>query len=240
MRSNEKGNRANLRKTLYTLRVDNYAPEICELTHPLLKRYAAKIGAEFFVIDKRKSPKLPPVYEKLQIYDIARERKDDWILFFDSDAVVHPDMPDVTEVLSMDTVLHNGIDFAACRYEYDDYFRRDGRHISSCNWFAVASKWCLDLWKPLDDLTFDEAVSRIKPTVLENAVGITREHLIDDFILSRNIAKYGLKVKTFRELLAPLGLHDSMFLWHQYTMPVSEKLVLIKKVLSTWTGHDFK
>jgi hypothetical protein len=33
------------RKTVYTLRVDDYSPAICELTHPLLKRFADKIGA---------------------------------------------------------------------------------------------------------------------------------------------------------------------------------------------------
>lgn len=225
------------KKTLYTLNVDDYAPDICALTYPLLRRYAAKIGAEFVVIDQRKNPTLPPVYEKLQIFDLEQERQSDWILFFDSDAIVHPDMPDVTEVLPRDTVLHNGTDYAACRYVYDDYFRRDGRHISSCNWFTVASRWCLDVWRPLEDLTVEQAVARIRPTVIENTVGITADHLIDDFILSRNIARFGLKVKTFRELLAPLGLHESQFLWHQYTMPAEEKLRLIKQVLSAWAGE---
>lgn len=225
------------KKTLYTLNVDDYAPDICALTYPLLRRYAAKIGAEFVVIDQRKNPTLPPVYEKLQIFDLEQERQSDWILFFDSDAIVHPDMPDVTEVLPRDTVLHNGTDYAACRYVYDDYFRRDGRHVSSCNWFTVASRWCLDVWRPLEDLTVEQAVARIRPTVIENTVGITADHLIDDFILSRNIARFGLKVKTFRELLAPLGLHESQFLWHQYTMPAEEKLRLIKQVLSAWAGE---
>jgi hypothetical protein len=45
-------------------------------------------------------------------------------------------------------------------------------------------------------------------------------------------------VKTFRELLAPLGLHESQFLWHQYTMPAEEKLRLIKQVLSAWAGQE--
>lgn len=226
-----------MKKTLYTLCVDGYAPEICAYTHPLLKRYAEKIGAEFYVIDQRKSPGLPPVIEKLQIYNLARERGDDWAVFFDSDALVHPDMPDVTEILPMDTVLHNGVDFAACRYVYDEYFRRDGRHISSCNWFAVASRWCLDLWRPLDDLTLEEAVARIRPTVVEGTTGITPDHLIDDYILSRNIAKYGLKVQTFREIIAKIGQHESSFLMHQYLIPEDQKLSLIKQVLSTWLGR---
>lgn len=229
-----------MRKTLYTLNVENYAPEICKLTYPLLRRYAEKIGAEFYIIDRRKSPDLPPVYEKLQIYDIAKQRGDDWILYVDSDAVVHPDMPDVTEVLPRDTVMHNGTDYAACRYEYDDYFRRDGRHISACNWLTVASSWCLDLWRPLDDLTFDEAVKRIKPTATENRVGIKADHLIDDFILSRNIARYGLKCTTFRKILAEIGQVDGSYLWHEYTLTEGQKLMMIKRVLSAWTGEEIK
>ena len=61
-------------KTLYTLACNDYAPKICELTFPLMERYAKKIGAEFFIIKSRKFPDLPPVYEKFRIYDLAKER----------------------------------------------------------------------------------------------------------------------------------------------------------------------
>ena len=229
-----------LRKTLYTLNVDNYAPRICEVTYPLLKRYAEKIGAEFFVITERKSPTLPPVIEKLQIYDLARERGDDWICFFDSDALVHPDMPDVTEICPFDSIMHNATDYASCRFTYDDYFRRDGRHIGSGNWFTVASRWCLDLWHPLEDLTFEEAVARIKPTALERNADIKPSHLIDDFILSRNIARYGLKAISFRKIVAELGQLDSAYLWHQYLLTEEQKLAGMKQVLQLWTGGAFR
>lgn len=225
-----------MKKTLYTLVVDNYAPDIVELTHPLLKRYASKIGAEFFVITERKSPALPPVIEKLQIYDLARERGDDWIVFFDSDALIHPDMPDVTEICPFDTVMHNAMDYASCRFVYDDYFRRDGRHIASGNWFTVASRLCLDLWHPLEDLTFEEAVARIKPTVAEGRAHVRPDHLIDDFILSRNIARYGLKAVSFRKIIAEIGQLDTSFVWHNYLLSEEQKLAGMKRVLEIWTG----
>jgi len=228
-----------MKKTLYTLNVDDYAPDICALTYPLLKRYASKIGAEFFVITERKSPTLPPVIEKLQIYDLARERGDDWVCFFDSDALVHPDMPDVTEICPFDTIMHNATDYASCRFVYDDYFRRDGRHIGSGNWFTVASRWCLDLWHPLTDLTFEEAVARIKPTAMERNFAIGPEHLIDDFILSRNIARFGLKATSFRRIVAELGQLDSAYLWHQYLMTKEQKLLGMETVLNVWTGGAF-
>jgi hypothetical protein len=76
---------------------------------------------------------------------------------------------------------------AGVRWSYDQYFRRDGRHIGSCNWFTVASDWCLDLWRPLDDLTLDEALANINITIGErNSRLCGTEHLIDDYTLSRN------------------------------------------------------
>lgn len=228
----------SMRKTLYTLNISDYEPAICALTYPLLRRYADKIGASFHVIKERQFPHMPVVYEKLQIYSLAQERGDEFIGFIDSDALVHPDMMDVTEVLPRDTVMHNGVDYAACRYTYDRFFRRDGRHIASCNWFTFASAWCIDLWKPLDDLTYDEALNRIHPTMAES--GMERGHFIDDFTLSRNIAKFGLKCTTFREVLAKIGQVDASYLWHEYTLNAEQKLAMIKKVLHHWTGGEFE
>ena len=37
-----------MRKTLYVLNVEGYAPQITALTYPLLRYYADRIGAEFF------------------------------------------------------------------------------------------------------------------------------------------------------------------------------------------------
>src|SRR5262249_33789696 len=117
--------------------------------------------------------------------------------------------------------------------------RRDGRHIGSGNWFTVASRWCLDLWRPLDDMTFEEAVARIKPTFAERRKNVRADHLIDDFILSRNIARFGLKATTFRSIIEGLGQMDSSYLWHQYLMTEEEKLSGMKVVLNLWTGGRF-
>jgi hypothetical protein len=223
-----------MKKTIYTLNVDNYAPEITAITYPLLELFAMKIGADFFVIEERKSPQFPPVYEKLQIREIADERRDDWIYYIDSDALVHPDLFDVTEHLPMDTVLHNANDIAGNRWRYDEYFRRDGRHIGSCNWFTVASRWCLDLWSPLHDITPEHAIEHnIWPTQNERATVIEPSHLIDDYILSRNIARFGLKFTTLRRILADLG-DGGNYLWHEYTISVDQKVDEMRKVLDAW------
>ena len=221
-----------LKKTIFTLNVNDYSPEITALTYPLLEGYAKKIGADFHIISERKHPDFPPVYEKLQIYDLAREMENDWNLYIDSDAVIHPDIPDWTNFLDKDTIAHNGTDNATIRWKYDRYFWRDGRHIGSCNWFAMASDWCVELWKPLD-ITLAEAVANINLTNKERTTVLTPDHLIDDYALSRNIAKYGLKVKTIadiqKECNVPGGFH-----WHEYTLTVEDKVAKMKKLLKDW------
>jgi hypothetical protein len=218
-----------MKKVIWTLNIDDYAPEITAITYPLLRHYAHKIGAEFQIISERKFPTWPVVYEKLQIYELGRDN--DWNIYIDSDALVHPDMFDVTDHLPKDVVAHNGNDMAGNRWRYDRFFRRDGRHIGSCNWFTVASDWCIDLWKPLDDLTPDEALGNIFPVVSEvNSGCFDRSHLIDDYTLSRNIARYGFKFKTVMKIQDAMNDKGS-YLWHVYTVSQPEKLRQMKEML---------
>lgn len=218
-------------KTIYLLNIDQYAPEITALTYPLIRFYAHKIGATIEEITERKFPDWPVVYEKLQIYERAKANRSDWHIYIDSDALVHPEAIDFTNVIGKDTILHHGCDMAAVRWVYDDYFRRDGRHFGSCNWFTIASDWCLDLWKPLD-IPLAEAVARIYPTVNELNTVVTADHLIDDFTLSRNIARYGLKATTVIDLMKALFPIDAGFFWHSYTEPIAQKAASMKKVIT--------
>jgi len=223
-----------IKKTIFTLNVNGYAKEITDITFPLISHYAKKIGADFHIIKDRKFPDWPITYEKLQIYQLAQEMKNDWNLYIDADTIIHPDFMDITNHIPKDTVAHNGCDTADNRWRYDRFFHRDGRHIGSCNWFAVASDWCIELWKPLEDLTVEEAVANIFPTVNEQNTVITSEHLIDDYTLSRNIAKHGLKFTTFRQILKDLGYDNPGFLWHQYTIPIDEKVARMNEILKAW------
>lgn len=224
-----------LNKVLFTLNVDDYCKEITDLTYPLLRRYAEKIGADFYIINKRKFLGYPPVYEKFQIYELGKNN--DWNIYIDSDALVHPDMFDPTNHIQKDTVMHNGSDMAGNRWRYDNYFRRDGRHIGSCNWFTIGSDWCIDLWHPLEDITYEEALENIFPIQYELNTVITKEHLVDDYVVSRNIAKYGLKFTTCMRLLETLGMSGPGFMWHQYTISRDEKVTVMKQVLDRWNNE---
>ncbi len=220
-----------MKKVVYTLSVNGYAPEITEKTFPLMREYANKIGADFRIITKRKYSDYPPVYEKIQLYELSQEN--DWTIYLDADTLIHPDYPDVTALLHKDTVAFHGRDFAPVRWRYDNYFLRDGRHIGACNWFTVASDWCSDLWHPLEG-SYTKAVENIFPTRKERNTIIKREHLIDDYLLSCNIARYGLKHTTIPELFIGKEFSSVSNIWHEYLLGIDEKIVLMDKVLEAW------
>jgi hypothetical protein len=204
------------------LNIGDYEPKIRELTRPYLEAYAIKCGMEICEITERKFPEWPVTYEKLQIYELGKDN--DWNLYVDSDALIHPDLIDFTEILDKDTVFFYGKDFWSQRWRYDKYARRDGRHISACTWFVLCSDWTIDLWRPNEDLGPEEAIRNIKPVQVEinyaKYMGESMKgyatHLIDDYTLSRNIAKFGLKHKTVNEINEELKLNQHPYFAHIY------------------------
>lgn len=224
-----------MKKIIFLLDIDDYAPDIKVITYPLIERYAKRIGADIHRITERKWPDYPVVYEKLQIHELAPKLGADWIIYIDSDALVHPDMPDFTELLPRDTVLQNGYDFVLNRIDIDDYFRRDGRFIGTCNWFTIASIAMLDLWKPADDLTLEEMEKRMHCIQIEkNAVNMEDGHLIDDFVLSRNVARFGLKYMTVPQMLAKFGREGYCYLYHEYLIDRAEKVRRLTMMRDRW------
>ena len=224
-----------IKKTLFTLNIGNYAPEVTDLTFPLIKEYCRKIGADFYEIRENKFPQWKSLtYNKLQVYELAQKMENDWNIFIDSDALVHPDTPDLTSLIDKDTVLHNGSDFAAIRWKYDRFFWRDKRNIGTPSWLCVASDWCIELFKPLDDLTPEQAYENIFPVLGELKVGYEPWRLIEDYVMSRNIAKYGLKFKSFMEIQEEQPRVKGEYLWHQYAMPNEEKFVRLRQVMKGW------
>jgi hypothetical protein len=239
-----------IKKTIYTLCVDDYAPRIRQLTMPLMKNYAEKIGAEFVTITERKRPEWPVTIEKFQVAELAKERGDDWSLFIDADTLISPEFFDPTVHMDKSQVAHNGRDFNGIRWQMDPYFMRDGRWHGSCTWFVIASDWTVeDLWA-LPTMTPDEVFGvrtsddkgwhihpRINITIQEhNSGNCHREHLIDDYTLSRNIARYGLKFTTLIEICAKIGYQGNPYLWHIYTATEEEKLRRMLNVLSLPKG----
>ena len=82
------------KKAVVTLAMGVEYNAIAQLTHPSIKDYAKKIGADFHVITERAYRQNVSVgYEKLQL----REMLNDYhrILFIDTDIIVRPDTPDL-------------------------------------------------------------------------------------------------------------------------------------------------
>ena len=232
-----------IRKSVYTLVVDNYAPQIQELTFPLLRGYAEKIGADFEVITERKRPDWPITIEKFQVAEYAAKNGDDWSIFFDADTLVSPEFFDPTDHMGKDTVAHNGKDMSGVRWTTDKYFKRDNRWFGSCTWCVIASDWTVeDLWR-YPDLSPQHAFDNIHPTIQEhNGGNCDRTHLIDDYTLSRNIARFGLKATTLVDICGSLGWKQpdgrgfNPFLWHKYSMPQDQKIREMLLILSTPQG----
>jgi hypothetical protein len=224
------------RKTIFTLNTDpDSYKEVTDLTYPFLKYYAKKIGADFYEITERKFPEAKSVtYEKCQVYQLAQDLECEWTYFIDADALIHPDTMDFTVHINKDTVMHHGSDLASFRWKYDKYFMRDGRHIGSCTWFIVASDWCLDIYKPLDDMTLEEAYKNIFPISSERACNVEPWRLIEDYVFSRNIAKYGLKFITVADLLKQMNFDSGALFYHQYAIPPEEKVIKIKNQMKEW------
>lgn len=223
--------RGEIKKAIWTLDITNYQPEVKALTWPLFKRYAQKIGADFNPITKRKFPRNDIEYERFQLHKLGADY--DWNFLFDADTVIHPEFFDLTAYLTKDTVFHSGLDRADLRWRLDHYFLRDGRNIGCCNWFTVASDWCLDLWRPPEDLTQQEIVDRVCVSNHERLHGVPARHLILDYITSRNVARFGLKVMTLSDVFKKVGGEGNYF-FHEYTVAKESKVERIKKILSIW------
>ena len=76
-------------------------------------------------------------------------------------------------------------------------------------------------------------MARISPTLRERIGEVEASHLIDDYVCSRNIARFGLKFTTITELNRQLGFQGGFF-WHQYNMGPQQKLHELKKAMLAW------
>lgn len=228
-----------IKKTIFTLNIGNYAPELTEITFPLMKHYARKIGADFYEITERKFPEWPLTYEKLQIYQLGKEMQNDWNIFFDADAMIHPCSPDWTMYMKKDTVAHWGSDTASVRHRANEYMLRDGRGWGSANWFTVASDWCIDLWRPLD-ITPEEAMDSIFPTHEESNFGLLPEHFVDDFALTSNVARFGLKTVRMQDVRDSISVFKGMgFVVHGFMMNNEVKRQKMVDAMKVWDIYTF-
>jgi hypothetical protein len=214
-----------MKKLLVTLDI-NYTKEITDITYPYMQSYARKIDADFKIITEIKFESQPVNIEKFQLYELSKDY--DWTIFIDADALIHPNCPDVTEVYGKDNVIFNGYDLYPLRFKHNNYTRRDKRNIGASTWFSVFSDWTRHLWKPYENPK--EYINQINLMNLEKNFGYSPEHILDNYLVSRNIAKYGIKVKSI--MYDMFNNHPNItflpFLIHQFCITQEQKIKFLK------------
>lgn len=183
-----------MKKELFVVRVDNYFPELCNLTLPTIKNYAEKIGAKFTVISERKYPDYPPAYEKVQIYDLGTDN--DFNILVDCDLVFDEAMYDVTELVSENSVGSWMEYDPHLTIAFDEYIKLDGSDRIPATNFMVSTKDTHKIWEPFEI----ELVSIIN--------NMKRSWVIDEYCVGHNMKKYDIKNKG---IIVP-GAENNLFM----------------------------
>lgn len=219
------------KKAIFILDI-NYEDKIKKITKPLIEQYAEKIGADLIVLNQIKFPDYSIEVEKFQIYNYRNNYE--WFIYIDLDALIHPDTPDFTELIKKDQVLFGDVNFCGNTYKLNEWFRRDGRFIDAGNWFNICSDITIDLWFPYFKYSQSEAESMISPTSKELKLGITKSHLVDGYLISCNIARYGLKLETVSDILQKLRIEKDVYFYHNYELSIEQKVNQLANILARW------
>ena len=84
-------------KLLLTLAIGEAFQQLSRLTHPSLRAYASRIGAEFLSIEKQTISHTSPHWEKFRIYDFLKYY--DRILYMDTDLIIRDDCPNLFDLV---------------------------------------------------------------------------------------------------------------------------------------------
>ena len=85
-----------MKKLVVTIAIGETYQRLAQLTHPYMRKYAEKIGAEFLSIDTDGGHSMPH-YRKLDLGELLNEY--DRIIYVDTDILIRPDAPDLFEIV---------------------------------------------------------------------------------------------------------------------------------------------
>jgi hypothetical protein len=179
---------------IHILLINDFFPELTEMTLKTVERYAKNINAKLNIISQRKFPDWPILTEKLQVYDYPDY---DWNILMDADILVHPDTIDPLIKFDPREVGNKDEYQASNQLRPDKYFIRDGRNLGLSGCLICTSRLTHDLWEFPTDLTKKEVLGNI----------LQDRKCVDEYVISRNLAKYGLK---YRELF-PVKYYNMMY-----------------------------
>ncbi len=220
-----------MRKLIHVVNINNFFPELFALTYPTIRSYSERNGYMINMITERKFPDYPINYEKMQVYEDGKDAEVN--ILCDADMLIHPQFPDVTTLLKRDSIAFNDNYNISWKYHVDRirYFMRDGRDVGIATNFVVSSDWTHDVWEPLSLSQKDiEDLAKKENTDTGGADGRGWGHYADEFALSYNMAKYGLKYTgvTWEDWMRPWLIHTG-------TGDKNEALQIARQTLEKWS-----
>lgn len=205
---------------IHVLNINNYFPDLFNLSIKTIEYYANKINANLNIITERKFPSWDLITEKLQLYKEGMDY--DWNLLIDADILVHPDAYNPFEYFNPIEVGNKDEFKANSQIKLDKYFIRDNRNIGLSGCLLATSRLTHDLWEFPIDLTKEEVYNNI----------LHDRKIIDEYVISRNLSKYGLK---YRELF-PIKDYNLMYHLGNYNEDKNKTLDLAK----TWMKKNWR
>lgn len=172
-----------MKKIIHCVYINDYFPELWELCLPSIKEYAYRTRSELNIISKRKFPEWHINYEKFQVYEDGKYADANFLI--DADILIHPEFPDFSSGITFPHhIAFNDNYHASTKFNIEDnlYFQRDGRNVGIASNALISFKSTHDVWEPLS-ITPEEG----------REITYVREGDIDEYGLSVNMAKYGLK-----------------------------------------------
>lgn len=171
-----------MKKIIHVVWINEYFGELWELTKPTIEQYAYRIGAELNIITQRKFHNWHINYEKVQVYYDGLHADANFLI--DMDVLIHPQFPDFTSIVPQHHIGFNDNYHISTKCNVADniYFQRDGRDVGIASNAVVSYRSTHDVWTPLN----------ITPQQGKE-ITFVREGDIDEYTLSHNMAKFGLK-----------------------------------------------
>jgi len=172
-----------MKKIIHCVYINDYFPELWEMCLPTIKAYAYRTGSELNIITQRKFSEWHINYEKFQVYEDGKHADANFLI--DADILIHPQFPDfATGITFPHHIAFNDNYHASSKFYVENnlYFQRDGRDVGIASNAVISFKSTHDVWEPLT----------ITPKEGKN-ITFVREGDIDEYCLSHNMAKYGLK-----------------------------------------------
>jgi hypothetical protein len=91
--------------------------------------------------------------------------------------------------------------------------------------------------EPCRDMTPEQVADMIFPTADEIKRGVIPIRLVEDFLIGRNIARYGLKFKMIKTLMKEWEVENAQMFFHVYALPKVEKVFKMAEIYKVW-GFD--